>query len=432
MRRRNFLVAATASGVATAAAIARQPSKVLSEEQSARVSKAVPFKIAVPQATLDQIRSRVRAINWPDTPATPSWDYGPNLTYMKEFSAYWVNQYDWRRHERELNRLNHYKAQVEGEQLHFIYEKGSGQNPQPLILFHGWPYSFATFRNLIEPLAHPERFGGKAADAFDVIVPSHPGFGFSDKPVKPLGPRAIALRMHRLMTQVLGYDRYLAQGGDWGAQVAQWIAFEHPSECAGIHVNLINGVNNDGSEFGIVDTSSGSTTAAERETTRRLQRKFRDDFAYNFYQAKRPLTLSYGMTDSPIGAAAWILDKFYLWSDRRERPFEALYTKDQLLTEVMVYLVTQTFDTSTWIYRGYMTEKSYQLPLGKRIEQPVAFAAFPDPLVPTPSRNLVERAQNIVQWTKMPRGGHFPMLEQPALYMEDIRKFGRFMRSSTT
>ena len=205
MRRSVFIKIATASIVSVSTAAISNV--VLSQSESSpptRSSKAVPFKINVPQARLNRILERVRNCEWPDEPAKGGWEYGPNLSYMKELAAYWVKGYDWRKVESAMNRFAQYKAQIDGEALHFFQEKGSGRNPQPLLLLHGWPYSFYSLLNMAEPLAHPERFGGNATNGFDVIVPSLPGFGFSEKPANPLGPRAIAKRMHQLMTDVLG------------------------------------------------------------------------------------------------------------------------------------------------------------------------------------------------------------------------------------
>lgn len=312
--------------------------------------------------------------------------------------------------------------------MHFIHEKGSGRSPQPLLLLHGWPYSFYSFLDLIEPLAHPERFGGDAEDGFDVIVPSLPGFGFSDKPANPLGPRGIARRMDALMTRTLGYGRYIAHGGDWGSGVSNWLALDHAPRCMAIHLNAIGGISNDGTPYGAILPGPGPVTATERAALAHVQMVFERDFAYFLYQAYRPLTLSYGMGDSPVGATAWILDKFYLWSDRRARPFASIFTADHLLTEVMVYLVTRTFDTSTWVYKGFLAEDAYNLPLGRRVTVPTAMAAFPDPFLPPSPRPVAEKLYTIARWTVMPRGGHFPMVEQPALLRADIQTFGRSLR----
>lgn len=395
--------------------------------QGERTAKAVPFRVEVPQTTLDKIRDRVRIYEWHEMPASGGWNYGTNLNYMRELSDYWVNQYNWRQQEQEMNRFNHYKANVDGERIHFIHEKGSGNNPQALLLLHGWPYSFYSFINVIELLAHPERFGGNAEDGFDVTVASLPGYSFSDKPANPLGSREIGYRMNRLMTDVFGYDHYIVHGGDWGGDVASWIGYDHAPACQAIHIHAVF-VRHDGAPPTSGETGPGPATEAERAFVQREQQVWASEGAYFLEQATRPQTLSYGMMDSPVGAAAWIIEKWYWWSDRRERKFEEIFTKDQLLTEVVIYLVTRTFNTASWIYAGYLAQEPKTLPPGNRIEIPVGIAAYPDPVFQVPPRSYVERSHKVVQYTEMPRGGHYPFLEDPQPYIEEIRKFGQLIR----
>lgn len=386
------------------------------------------FKIDIPQAKLDKIRERVRTYPWDEMhmPVDSGWKYGTPLPYIKELADYWATKYDWRDSERQINRFDHFKVTVDGQELHFIHEKGSGTNPQPLLLLHGWPYSFYSFIDLIEPLAHPERRGGEPEDGFDVVVASLPGYGFSSKPAQPLGPQRIAGYMDRLMTDVLGYDRYLAQGGDWGGYIASRLGFDHATHVKGVHSNSFM-VRHAGAVLGSGQTGPGPVTEEESAFVQREQDVFLYEGGYSIIQGTRPLSLSYAMMDSPVGAAAWIIEKFYAWSDRRSRAFEAIFTKDRLLTEVMVYLVTDTFNTATWIYSAFFSEGSANLPSDQRIEVPVAFAAFPDPVFSSPPRSFMERSHNVVQWTDMPRGGHFPFLEEPELFLEDVRKFGRLV-----
>jgi microsomal epoxide hydrolase len=389
-------------------------------------SAAVPFTIDVPAATLQEIARRVRDTNWPDSPAGNGWDYGFDRAALRSLAEYLVAEYDWRAQERALNRYRHFRAEIAGEGLHFVHEPGSGSSPQPLLLLHGWPYSFATFLPLVDQLAHPERFGGDAEDGFDVVIPSLPGYGFSDRPAAPIGPREMARRMNELMTTVLGYDRYIAQGGDWGAPIASWLAFDHAARSNGIHLNSV-GIGPAGPPFWIIDPGPGPLSEERRAAVAAAQTQFFRDMSHFFLQGVRPLTASYGVTDSPIGAAAWILDKWYLWSDRRKRPFAEIFTSDQLLTEVMVYLVTGTIDTSFWIYNGFFAEESWALQPGERIELPVGFAAFPDPLG-VPPRESLEKVYSIVHWTDMPVGGHLPMAETPDLFLRDVQQFGRLVR----
>lgn len=400
-------------------------------EQQAADGGINPFEIAVPQAKLDQILQRVRAYPWAAMPrlADDEWHFGPPVEYLRSLADYWATTYDWRAQERALNRSPQFLATVEGQQLHFIRERGSGRNPQPLLLLHGWPYSFASFAEVIEPLAHPDRFGGSADDGFDVIVPSLPGYGFSGKPDRPLGPARIATLLDSLMTDILGYDRYFAQGGDWGGFIASRLGFDHSEHVAGIHSNSFM-VRHDGAALGSGAVGGDEATGEERAFVTQEQQGFLVEGGYSTIQATRPQTLGYAMTDSPVGVAAWMVEKFHGWSDRRERPFAALFSQDQLLTEIMIYLVTDTFVTASWIYAAYLEEGSATLPAGRRVEVPTAFAAFPDPVFAPPPRSFMERSHNVVQWGAPPQGGHFPFIEVTDHYLDDLRRFARSLRSS--
>ena len=381
-----------------------------------------PFRIAVPDETLARIRARVADYAWHEMPADGGWAYGTNLDYMKELCAYWLESFDWRAQEAALNRLPQFTAPVEGLDLHFLYEKGSGPAPLPLIISHGWPGSVFEFSEIIEPLAHPERFGGRAEDAFDVVAPSLPGFGFSGKPRRPMGPRRMAGLFAELMTGVLGYAGYLAQGGDWGGAISSWLGYEHAPACRGIHLNIMT-----------MRAPDGPRSAEEEAWAARFEREQESEMGYRTQQATKPQTLSYAMMDSPVGVAAWIVEKWNSWSDTRhgvgDDDIESVYTKDQILTNIMVYLVTGTFNTASWIYYGRREEGGRVLsPEGRRVEVPTACALFPKELLSWPPRSYVERVYNVTRWTEMPRGGHFAAMEQPELLIEDIRAFARGLR----
>ena len=379
-----------------------------------------PFRIDVPDKTLDYIRARVAEYPWHEMPDDGGWAYGTNLDYMKELCAYWLDEFDWRTHEAAINRFSHYIAPVDGIDLHFIHEKGSGPAPLPLIISHGWPGSIVEFLDIIEPLAHPERFGGSADDAFDVIAPSLPGFGFSGRPPRPIGPRKVASLFNTLMTEVLGYDGYLAQGGDWGGAISSWLGFDHAPVCRAIHINILTMRHPDGSQG-----PEEEAWAAEFEREQLMESGYRTQ------QATKPQTLSYAMMDSPVGVAAWIIEKFNSWSDTDGDNIESVHTKDLLLTNIMVYLVTRTFNTASWIYYGRREEGGRLLSAdGHRVEVPTAAALFPAELLSWPPRSYAERIYNIARWTEMPRGGHFAALEQPALLIEDIRAFARTLRQA--
>jgi pimeloyl-ACP methyl ester carboxylesterase len=380
-----------------------------------------PYSISIPNDTIEEIRARVAAYPWHEMPDDGGWEYGTNLEYMKEFCEYWVNEFDWRKQEVEINRFSHFKAPVDGIDIHFIHEKGSGKNPRPIVLSHGWPGSIVEFLDFIDLLAHPENHGGNIEDAFDVVAPSLPGFGFSGRPPRPYGPRKMAGIFNTLMTDTLGYDSYIAQGGDWGGAISSWLGYEHAPACRAVHINILTMRHKDGPQ------------GAEEQA---WVAKFKHDQimqdGYRTQQATKPQTLSYAMMDSPVGIAAWILEKMNAWSDTDGDNIESVYTKDQLLTNIMVYIVTRTFNTASWIYYGRREEGGRILSSnGKRVEVPTGCALFPAEMLAWPPRSYAERIYNITQWTEMPRGGHFGAMEQPDLLVKDIRNFARRLDQAT-
>ncbi|MBT6273025.1 MAG: alpha/beta fold hydrolase [Chromatiales bacterium] len=377
-----------------------------------------PFRVDVPEDVLGQIRTRVSQFPWHEMPDDGGWGYGANLDYMKEICAYWVDEFDWRTQEARINQFAHFLAPVDGLDIHFIHEKGSGSNAMPLLISHGWPGSVVEFLNIIEPLAHPERYGGNIDDAFDVVAPSLPGFGFSGKPPRPYGPRKMAACFARLMTDVLGYDGYLAQGGDWGGAISSWLGYEHAPACRAIHLNIMT--------MRHIDGPQGEEECAWE---RQFDKDQELENGYRTQQATKPQTLSYAMMDSPVGVAAWIIEKFNSWSDTDGDDVESVHSKDELLTNIMVYLVTRTFNTASWIYYGRREEGGRLLSAeGRRAEVPTGCALFPAELLAWPPRSYVERVYNVTQWTEMPRGGHFGAMEEPELLIEDIRAFARTVR----
>ncbi len=382
------------------------------------MQKTQPFRIDVADETLQRIRDKVAQYPWHEMPDDGGWGYGTNMDYLKEFCAYWLEQYDWRKHEVDLNRFAHYRTEVDGIDLHFIHEPGSGPAPMPLIISHGWPGSVVEFNDIIEPLAHPERFGGSVDDAFEVIAPSLPGFGFSGRPPRPYGPRKMAGVFNQLMTDVLGIDGYLAQGGDWGGAISSWLGFDHAPACRAIHINIMTMRHPDGPQG-----AEEEAWAAQFERDQVMQDGYRTQ------QATRPQTLSYAMMDSPVGVAAWLIEKFHDWSDIDGDDIESAHSKDALLTNIMVYLVTGSFNTASWIYYGRREEGGRVMsPEGKRVEVPTAVALFPAEMLAWPPRSYVERVYNVTQWSEMPRGGHFAALEQPGLLIDDLRGFARSLR----
>jgi microsomal epoxide hydrolase len=374
-----------------------------------------PFSIDIPDSTLKTVFAKVAAFPWHEMPDDGGWEYGTNLGYLQEFCDYWVTAFDWRKQEAKLNRFEHFKAPVDGIDIHFIHEKGSGPNPRPLIISHGWPGTIAEFLDFIDFLAHPEKHGGRVADAFDVVAPSLPGFGFSGRPPRPYGPRKMAGIFNKLMTEVLGYQRYIAQGGDWGGAISSWLGYDHADTCKAIHINILM--------MRHKDPPQGAEEIAWAEQFDRDQIM---QEGYRTQQATKPQTLSYAMMDSPVGIAAWILEKMNSWSDTKADDVESVYTKDQLLTNIMVYIVTRTFNTASWIYYGRREEGGRVLSSeGLRVEVPTGCALFPAELLAWPPRSYAERIYNVTHWNEMPRGGHFAAMEQPELLIEDIWKFSR-------
>ena len=377
-----------------------------------------PFNISISDSALDQIYIKVKNYPWHEMPNDGDWKYGTNLDYMKEISKYWVNEFDWRKHEAEINKYSNFTTEVDDIDIHFIHEKGSGSKPMPLLISHGWPGTIVEFLHIIEKLAHPEHFGGKEEDAFDVIAPSLPGFGFSGRPSRPIGPRKMADIFNNLMTKKLGYKNYLAQGGDWGGAITTWLGYDHPKTCNAIHLNIFTMRHPDGPQ-----------TKEEKDWETKFEKDQLMQDGYRTQQATKPQTLSYGMMDSPVGVAAWIIEKFYFWSDLKNNDIESVYSKDTLLANIMVYIITKTFNSASWIYYGRREEGGRFLPKNcHRIEVPTAAALFPAEMLAWPPRSYAERMYNIKRWTKMPKGGHFAALEQPDLLVDDIRAFARSLR----
>jgi microsomal epoxide hydrolase len=376
-----------------------------------------PFKINIPQSTLDDLRERLARTRWPDEVEGAGWDYGTNVGYLKSLVDYWQHEFDWRKQEAKLNTYTQFRADIDGLNIHFIHERGKGPNPIPLILTHGWPDSFYRMHKIIPMLTDPESFGGNAADSFDVIVPSIPGFGFSDSVRKPgWTVKQTAELWTSLMRDVLGYQRYAAAGGDGGSPISQLLALNNPTSVIGIHLT----------DIGFQATQNldpSSLTPAEQQYLGAMQQRFFQEGGYVMIQSTKPQTLAYGLSDSPIGLAAWIIEKFYGWSDI-DGNIEREYTKDELLTNIMIYWVTQTINPSIRSY--YEESHAPSLKPGQRVEVPVAMALFPKDT--PPPRALAERTLRIERWTEMPRGGHFPALEVPELYAGDLQAFFRSLR----
>jgi pimeloyl-ACP methyl ester carboxylesterase len=377
-----------------------------------------PFTIQVAEEVLTDLRQRLDRVRWPDDVPDAGWQYGTDLRYMQELVAYWRATYDWRKHEALLNSFRQFTVPLAGIDLHFIHEPGKGPNPLPLLIAHGWPGSVWEFYKLIPLLTDPARFGGDPDDAFTVVAPSLPGYGFSFRPhQRRFNIEAMADVFASLMTDVLGYRRFGAQGGDWGAGITSRLGFAYPERVVGIHLNLLM-LRRDISP-------PAQPTDEERAYLEELRRWLDEETGYQWIQGTRPQTLAYGLTDSPVGLAAWIVEKFRAWSDCAGE-VERRFTKDELLTNVMIYWVTGAINASFWLYYARRHEP-WPLPEGGRIAVPTAYAAFPREIV-RPPRTWAERVYNIRRWTPMPAGGHFAALEEPEALAADLRAFFRGLR----
>ncbi|HIN06810.1 MAG TPA: epoxide hydrolase [Dehalococcoidia bacterium] len=380
-----------------------------------------PFKIEVPEETLADLKERLAQTRWPDELPGTGWDYGTNMAYLKELVDYWQNSFDWRAQEEAINRFSHFKADVDGLGIHFIHQKGVGPDPMPLVLTHGWPGSFFEMSKITPLLADPASHGGDAADAFHVVTPSMPGYGFSDHPTKPgMHVLRVSDLWVKLMKDGLGYDRFGAQGGDWGASVTAYLGFAYPENLIGIHLTSM-----------VRPTpymGPGSTPLSEAEQALLKQREewMQAEGGYSHIQGTKPQTLSYGLNDSPVGLAAWLVEKYRSWSDCGG-DVESRFTKDELLTTITIYWAAQIINSSTRLY--YETARHpWDMKQGERISVPAAMAVFPGE-ISLPPREWGERSYNVQRWTEMPCGGHFAALEEPERLAEDIRAFFRPLRN---
>jgi pimeloyl-ACP methyl ester carboxylesterase len=388
-----------------------------------------PFVIAIPQAALDDLQTRLSRARWADPEVESGWEYGTSGAYLRELAGYWQKGFDWKRQEEILNRLAHFRAVVDGIDIHFIHERGRGEHPIPIVLTHGYPDSFVRFLKLIPLLTDPAAHGGDSSDAFDVIVPSLPGYGFSAKPSEPGLTFHIGSLWHKLMTEVLGYERFAAHGGDWGSSVTEQLARSHGRSLIGIHLTDV--------PFAHALRKPADCSRAEEKFLEKNQQWIQREGAYALIQGTRPYTLAWGLNDSPVGLAAWIIDKFQAWSDC-DGNIENRFTKDELLMNVALYWFTATIDSSflpyydfansgasRWIVEGVKDK------LGSTDLPPAAFAIFPKD-ISQPPREWAERFFNVQRWTEMASGGHFAAMEEPEMLAEDLRSFFRPLRSRSS
>ena len=380
---------------------------------------AEPFTIAVPDAVLRDLHERLGRTRFPDEIRDSAWAYGTDLAYLRDLVAYWRERYDWRKAEASLNRFPQWKARVGDLGVHFIHVRGKGPKPFPLVVTHGWPGSVAEFVKIIGPLTDPAAHGGDAADAFDVVCPSMPGYGFSDHATAAgMDAERIAALWAELM-QGLGYRRFGAQGGDWGSMVSTYLGANHGDVCAGIHLNMVIAFPPD------PQNPVEGLTQDEVVDLMGAQRFLTEETGYQRIQGTKPQTLGYGLNDSPAGLAAWIVEKFRTWSDC-DGDVERRFTKDELLTNVMLYWTTQSITSSCRLYYEMVHADKFP-PKDFRVKVPTACAIFPKEIL-KPPRRWVERLYDVQRWTRFPAGGHFAAMEEPAALVDDVRAFFRTLR----
>ena len=383
-----------------------------------------PYTIQVADAVIEDLKARLALTRIPDQIPNTGWDYGTDMVYLRELIDYWRNDFDWREQESALNEFDQFVTQIDGVDVHFIHQRSTHEDAMPLLLTHGWPGSIAEFRKIIGPLTQPELYGGDPADAFHVVAPSLPGFGFSGKPEeRGYNPERMAHTLAALM-QRLGYARYGAQGGDWGAIINRIHAYQYAERLIGLHSNFV--LANPPADQAVLDAVPEAEMAAREQR----QAFMLNEVGYQQIQGTKPQSLGVALNDSPAGLAAWIVEKFHGWSDIDRRlpagyGLEEKFTKDEILTNISLYWFTSSITSSARIYYENRNV-AMQEPLGF-VTVPTAGAIFPSEIYLTP-RIWAEASYNIVRWTAMPQGGHFAAMEEPELLLEDVRAFFRTLR----
>ena len=377
-----------------------------------------PFRIQVSDDALDDLRRRLRATRWPERECVDDWSQGTPLSYVQDVCTYWAEKYDWRERERRLNAFPQFRTNIDGLGIHFYHVRSKHPDALPIVITHGWPGSVVEFQKVIAPLADPTAHGGEAADAFHVVCPSLPGYGFSDKPsAKGTGVERIADLWSALMLR-LGYPRYVAQGGDWGAMVTTMIGLRDTAHCAGIHLNMP-----------IVSpdpATMNDLTPQEQGALAGMAEYGEWDSGYSKQQSTRPQTLGYGLVDSPAGQAAWILEKFWKWTDCNGHPENAL-TRDELLDNIMLYWLPGTGASSARLYwESFRGQAAAGLP---NVTVPTGCSIFPKEIFRSSRRWAEKRFTKLVHWSELEKGGHFAAFEQPATFVSELRTCFRHMRS---
>jgi microsomal epoxide hydrolase len=382
------------------------------------VASIEPFRIHVPDDDLVDLRARLHATRWPETWSDPDWAYGVDVGFLRELCHYWADEYDWRGHEAQLNGFDQYVTEIDGARLHFLHVRSPESDAVPLVMTHGWPGSVVEFVKVLGPLTDPAAYGGRPEDAFHVVCPSIPGYGFSGPTPEPgWDSRRVAGALAELMER-LGYERYGAQGGDWGASISLWLGHLVADRLCGVHINTVTRV---------PPTTDGidDITPEEERAVARVARYMAEGAGYAAIQSTRPNTLGVALDDSPAGLCGWIVDKFWDWSDHRGDVLDS-FTRDELLTDVSIYWFTRTATSAARLYYEVAKARTgaYDIP---RLEIPTGCAIFPAEIT-TPSRRWAEPRYNVVHYERYDRGGHFAAYEAPDLFVDDVRAFFATLR----
>ncbi len=415
--RRKFIRAAAATGGAGILSAGLVPTSAHGRADKApqiarptATKDVTPFKVHVPQAALDDLKKKLAHARWPDKEPVTDWSQGVPLAKARALAEYWRTHYDWRRVESKLNGLPQFRTRLDGLGIHFVHVRSKHENALPVILTHGWPGSILEFMQVIEPLVDPTAHGGTADEAFHVVIPSLPGFGFSDKPTEPGWRLPRIANAWAVLMARLGYSHYVAQGGDLGAGVSSWMAKQRPSGLAAIHLNLPI-------LFPPPPPPPGGYTAAEQAPLAQLAKYASDASGYASIQGTRPQTLGYGLADSPVGQAMWIYEKFQAWSDNKGDPAEAI-SVDHMLDDISLYWLTDTAASSARLYYESFAKDFARMPL----ERPVAVSIFKGDFFTPPKVWGEETYSKLFYWNEVPKGGHFAALEQPELFVAELRK----------
>ena len=379
-----------------------------------------PFSLHIDDSVLEDLRQRLARTRWPDEPPGPAWSTGSSVAYLQALAEHWRTGFDWREQEAALNRFRQFTVPLAGIHLHYIHELGQGPAPLPLLLSHGWPGSVFEFRRLIPLLTDPGRYGGDPSDAFTVVAPSLPGFTLSFKPGQTrFGVEEMADTFAALMSGVLGYPRFGAQGGDWGSFISSRLGFSHPEKVIGIHLNLL-AVRRDPHML-------QDPTADELRFLGELNHFLKEETGYQAIQGTKPQTLAFGLNDSPAGLAAWIVEKFRSWTDHDGDPASAV-PLDEMLANITLYWATGAVGSSFWPYFARL-HREWPVPAGKTVDVPMGYAEFPREILRPPRSVAARQYSDIRRWTTLRKGGHFAAWEQPEVLAQEIREFFRPLRA---